>query len=49
MVDIDTEFLYTKLLLRTYQIIGEQRVRIAQLEEVLNKDKKQEKSNARKS
>ena len=49
MVDIDTEFLYTKLLLRTYQIIREKRVRIAQLEEVLNKDKKQEKSNARKS
>ena len=45
MVDIDTEFLYTKLLLRTYQIIGEQRVRIAQLEEVLNKNKKPAKTN----
>ena len=44
MVDIEQEFLYVKQMLRLYDIIGQQRQQIQQLQELLSKGKKETKS-----
>jgi hypothetical protein len=49
VVDLDTEAVYVKLMLRLYEIIGQQRIQIQQMQEVLNKDKKQSKLDVGKS
>jgi len=49
MVDPDTETVYVKLMLRLYEIINQQRIQIQQMQEVLNKDKKQSKLDVGKS
>ena len=43
MVDIDAEYLYVKQIIRLYEIIATQRIQINQMQEVLNKGKKQSK------
>jgi len=51
-MDVDTEFIQVKLMLRLYQVIGElrqQNAKLVQDIEVLNKGKKPEKVNVRKS
>ena len=45
MVDIDAEYLYVKQILRLYEIIATQRIQIGQMKEVLNKGKKEPKTN----
>ena len=49
MVDVDAEYLYVKQLMRCYEIIGQQRQQIQQLQELLSKGKKDTKSNVGKS
>ena len=49
MVDTDAESMYVKLMLRLYDIIAQQKIQIQQLQEVLNKGKKETKSDVGKS
>ena len=49
MVDVDQEYLFVKQLLRCYEIIGNQRQQIQQLQELLSKGKKDTKVNVGKS
>lgn len=44
MVDIEQEYLFVKQMLRLYDIIGQQRQQIQQLQELLSKGKKETKS-----
>ena len=49
MVDIEQEYLFVKQMLRLYDIIGQQRQQIQQLQELLSKGKKDTKVNVGKS
>ena len=49
MVDTEAETMYVKLMLRLYDIIAQQKMQIQQLQEVLNKGKKETKSDVGKS
>ena len=49
MIDTEAETMYVKLMLRLYDIIAQQKMQIQQLQELLNKDKKQTKSDVGKS
>ena len=49
MVDVDQEYLFVKQLMRCYEIIGNQRQQIQQLQELLSKGKKDTKVNVGKS
>ena len=49
MVDTDAETMYVKLMLRLYDIIAQQKMQIQQLQELLNKGKKETKSDVGKS
>ena len=49
MVDVDQEYLFVKQLMRCYEIIGNQRQQIQQLQELLSKGKKDTKINVGKS
>ena len=49
MVDTDAESMYVKLMLRLYDIIAQQKMQIQQLQELLNKGKKETKSDVGKS
>ena len=49
MVDVDQEYLFVKQLMRCYEIIGQQKMQIQALQELLSKGKKDIKSNVGKS
>ena len=49
MVDVDQEYFFVKQLMRCYEIIGNQRQQIQQLQELLSKGKKDTKVNVGKS
>ena len=49
MVDTDAETMYVKLMLRLYDIIAQQKMQLQQLQELLNKGKKETKSDVGKS
>ena len=49
MVDTEAETMYVKLMLRLYDIIAQQKMQIQQLQELLNKGKKETKSDVGKS
>ena len=49
MVDTDAEGVFVKLLARAYDIITQQKMQLQQMQELLNKDKKESKSNVGKS
>ena len=49
MVDTDAEGFFVKLLARAYDIITQQKMQLQQMQELLNKDKKETKSNVGKS
>jgi len=49
MVDVDQEYLFVKQLMRCYEIIGQQKMQIQALQELLSKGKKDTKSNVGKS
>ena len=49
MVDTDAEGFFVKLLARAYDIITQQKMQLQQMQELLNKNKKETKSNVGKS